>query len=81
MAEPPDSGNTGEGAPTALEGGAYDLIKQRLNDQGATLREELGLLQSKLDHKDKEVGIVSLSLSLSLSLCVYVCAHVRVYVR
>ena len=44
MAEPPDSGNTGEGAPTALEGGAYDLIKQRLNDQGATLREELGNL-------------------------------------
>ena len=51
MAEPPDSGNTGEGAPTALEGGAYDLIKQRLNDQGATLREELG----KLDERRAQV--------------------------
>ena len=47
MAEPPDSGNTGEGASTALEGGAYDLIKQRLNDQGATLREKLGQLDER----------------------------------
>ena len=44
MAEPPDSGTPAEGAPTALEGGAYDLIKQRLNDQGAILREKLGQL-------------------------------------
>ena len=56
MAEPPDSGNTGEGAPTALEGGAYDLIKQRLNDHGATLREELG----KLDQRRAQVFGLSL---------------------
>ncbi|HCU86239.1 MAG TPA: AAA family ATPase, partial [Verrucomicrobiales bacterium] len=47
MAEPPDSGNPAEGAPAALEGGAYDLIKQRLNDQGGTLRAKLGQLDER----------------------------------
>ncbi|SVD90475.1 uncharacterized protein METZ01_LOCUS443329, partial [marine metagenome] len=42
MAEPPDSGTPEEGASTALEGGAYDLIKQRLSDQAKVLRERLG---------------------------------------
>ena len=47
MAEPPDSGNPAEGAPAALEGGAYDLIKQRLSDQGGTLRAKLGQLDER----------------------------------
>ena len=37
MAEPPESGTPAEGASTALEGGAYDLIKQRLSDQAKVL--------------------------------------------
>tara|TARA_B100001123_G_scaffold255853_1_gene285366 strand:+ start:1954 stop:7458 length:5505 start_codon:yes stop_codon:yes gene_type:complete len=47
MADPTDSGTVPEGAPAALEGGAYDLIKQRLNDQGAQLRAKLGNLDEK----------------------------------
>ncbi|MBC8325209.1 MAG: DNA repair ATPase [Verrucomicrobia subdivision 3 bacterium] len=50
MAEPPDSGDSGtpaEGASTALEGGAYDLIKQRLTDQAKVLRERLGTLDEQ----------------------------------
>ena len=46
MAEPPDSETPVESA-TALEGGAYDLIKQRLSDQGSQLREKLGALDTK----------------------------------
>ena len=44
MADPPDSGTLAEGASTALEGGAYDLIRQRLSDQAKVLRERLGKL-------------------------------------
>ena len=47
MAEPPDSGTPEKGASTALEGGAYDLIKQRLTDQGKVLRERLGVLDEQ----------------------------------
>jgi len=47
MAEEPDSGTQVEGAPEALEGGAYDLIKQRLNEQGGQLREKLGELDAR----------------------------------
>ena len=51
MADPPDSGTLAEGASTALEGGAYDLIRQRLSDQAKVLRERLG----KLDEQRAEV--------------------------
>ncbi|SVB46364.1 uncharacterized protein METZ01_LOCUS199218, partial [marine metagenome] len=44
MAEPPDSGTPAKGAPDALEGGAYDLIKQRLSEQAKVLREALDVL-------------------------------------
>ena len=47
MAESPDSGKPAEGATSALEGGAYDLIKKRLSDQGSQLREKLGALDAK----------------------------------
>ena len=47
MAEPPESGTPVEGASTALEGGAYDLIKQRLSDQAKVLRERLGVLDEQ----------------------------------
>ncbi|MBR90871.1 MAG: AAA family ATPase, partial [Verrucomicrobiales bacterium] len=47
MAESPDSGIPAEGAPAALEGGAYDLIKQRLSDQGGQLRAKLGALDER----------------------------------
>jgi hypothetical protein len=47
MAEPPDSGTPAEGATTALEGGAYDLIRQRMADQGKVLRERLGVLDDQ----------------------------------
>ena len=47
MAEPPDSGPPAEGASTALEGGAYDLIRKRLSDQGKVLRERLGVLDEQ----------------------------------
>ena len=47
MAESPDSGTPAEGAPAALEGGAYDLIKQRLSDQGGQLRAKLGALDER----------------------------------
>ena len=48
MAEPPDSGTAAEGAaPAALEGGAYDLIKQRLNDHGGKLKAKLGDLDQR----------------------------------
>ena len=44
MAEPPDSGTPAEGAQDALEGGAYDAIRQRLTRAGDKLREKLGAL-------------------------------------
>jgi len=47
MAEPTDSGIPAEGAPAALEGGAYDLIKQRLNDHGGRLRAEKNSLDAQ----------------------------------
>ena len=47
MAEPPDSEPPAEGATTAVEGGAYDLIRQRMTDQGKVLRERLGVLDDQ----------------------------------
>jgi len=52
MAEPADSGTPAEGAATdALEGGAYEAIRQRLQREGDKLREQLG----KLDEQRTEV--------------------------
>ena len=59
MAEPPESGTPAEGATTALEGGAYDLIRQRLSDQSKVLRERLGVLD---DQRGKIFGSRKLEL-------------------
>ncbi len=47
MADPTDSGTPAEGASTALEGGSYEYIRQRLSEQGKVLRERLGVLDEQ----------------------------------